>query len=106
MKVLVIATLRDAAAIDRIAQHIWSQAATVWSAYKSNHLREMYYWANGNQPGGAVLVYETDTVDTARALAQSLPVVQAGLVDLDLYALDPYVNLEVLFAPVGEPTHA
>lgn len=103
MKVLIIARLRDEANAARIAPHIRAQAAAVWSTYKSNQLREMYYWAKENKPGGAVLVYETDTVEAASDLARSLPIAQAELVDFEVYVLEPYLNVEVLFAASGEP---
>ena len=100
MKVLVIAKLHDDATREYVAPHARSQAAAIWNAYKRNQFREMYYWPKGDQPGGAVLVYEADTVDAVQALIQSLPIAQAGLVDFDVYVLEPYANVEMLFASV------
>jgi hypothetical protein len=100
----VIAKLHDTATRERSAPHARSQAAAIWNAYKRNQLREMYYWPKGDQSGGAVLVYEADTVDDVQALIQTLPMAQAGLVDFDVYVLEPYANLEVLFASQNTST--
>jgi hypothetical protein len=101
MKVLVIATLRNDASADRLAPYRGDQAAAVWLAYRNNELREMYSWFKGEQVGGAVFIYETTSAAAAQTLAQALPIVQADLVDLAVYVLEPYTNLQALFAPIG-----
>ena len=48
--------------------------------------------------GSVVLVLEAASVDAARARLATLPMVTAGQIDFDFYALGPYTQLSTLFA--------
>jgi hypothetical protein len=57
----------------------------LWRLYASGRVREMYF------PGGpgAVLLLETESIDTAQTLLAELPLVTNRIVDFELIELRP-----------------
>jgi hypothetical protein len=68
----------------------------VWALVKSSVIRRM--WSRSDQPG-AVLLLEVAGSSEARDVMASLPMARAGLVEIQLLELAPFVALENLFAP-------
>lgn len=94
MKVLALG--RDVVAGDdpRFAELRPAEARAVWDLQQGDVLREAHFRAD--RPD-AVLVLEVPDVVAARATIDRLPLVAAGLIDLDLIPLRPYPGFAVLF---------
>ena len=73
-----------------------SEAARAWELYQAGLIRELYFCADRSI---AVLVLECASVEDAQAALSSLPLVQHGLIDFDLYPLVAYPGFARLFAP-------
>lgn len=72
-----------------------SEARRVWDLVQQGVIREAYFQATQHL---AVLVLECDDLNAARATIQSLPLVQAGLIDFNLLPLVPYDGFARLFS--------
>lgn len=81
--------------------HLKAEAARVWALYQAEVLREIYFRADQHT---AVLVLECSDEATARAVLDSLPLVQAGLIAFDLIPLTPYTGLSRLFGTSAPST--
>jgi len=86
MKVIVIATRRDAPD-EEFAPHLAPEAKMALGFFADDILREIYSRKDGR---GAILVMETKDEDEARKILSELPLVKAGLLDLDFYPVGPY----------------
>lgn len=75
-----------------------AEAQRLWELQQEDLLREAYFREDRNE---AVLVLECASVDEARALLETLPLVQAGLIAFELIPLRPYPGLARLFVPGG-----
>ena len=72
-----------------------AEAARVWDLCQANVLREIYFRADRPQ---AVLVLECETISEAEAALQTLPLVQAGLIEFEIIPLAPYPGFSRLFS--------
>jgi len=73
-----------------------AESQKVWEYYSTGKVRLMYYFANRK---GAVMMLNADSHDEAIALANSFPMAEAGLVEMEVIELAPYTGLERLFNP-------
>jgi muconolactone delta-isomerase len=73
-----------------------AEARRVWELTQQGKLRETYFRADRDE---AVLILECDSLDEARAVLDSLPLVQAGLITFDCIPLKPYPGFARLFTP-------
>jgi len=71
------------------------EARSVWSYHRSGKIREVYFRADRR---AAVLILECVSVDEAKALLSSLPLVRAGSIEFELIPLTAYSGFERLFA--------
>jgi hypothetical protein len=69
------------------------ELATLWELYTEGVVREMY------SPGGlgAVLVLEVGTLDDARERLSRLPLIERGLMSLEVLELAPFRAMQMLF---------
>lgn len=72
-----------------------AEARRVWELYQAGTLREIYFCSD---PPRAVLMLEGADAAAARATLNTLPLVQAGLIDFEILPLVPYSGLARLFA--------
>ena len=98
MKILAIDKILPGASEEKIYPHIKEEAAKAWELYNNGVFREMYFRTDR---GGAVLILECPDVEEARKVLDSLPLVQAGLVDFEIIPLGPFMPLGSLFAKQG-----
>jgi len=74
--------------------HLKAEAQKVWELLQQNFIREIYFRADRTN---AVLMVESDSVETAARVLQTLPLVQANLIEFEMIPLKPYPGLERLF---------
>jgi hypothetical protein len=94
MKILALEKEIPNTTPEKFAPHLKAEAARVWELYKSGLIREMYFRQDHRE---AVLVLECADAEAARSLLDSLPLVQAGLIDFEVITLTPYPGFERLF---------
>ena len=96
MKIFVLAKRRGEVPVESIRPHIKAEVEAVWRLYAQGIVREFY--ARADQGGPAVLTVESDSVEAAQQALAALPLVEQGLLDLELIPLAPFSGLEQLFA--------
>ncbi len=74
--------------------YLRSEAASAWALDQAGVVRELYFRADQHT---AVLVLECGDIDEARQTLDSLPLVQAGLIEFELIPLVPYDGFARLF---------
>ncbi len=95
MKILVVPKLRPGASVEELQPHVKAEIQAVWDLYTQGICREFY--TRADQPGGAILMVESPTVEAAKAALATLPLVERRLLDLDLIPLAPFTHLTRLF---------
>jgi muconolactone delta-isomerase len=70
------------------------EAARAWELQQSGVLRELYFRADRE---AAVLVLECASVEEARSVLSTLPLVKNGLIDFDIIPLKAYPGFARLF---------
>ena len=95
MKILALEQEAPGHTSDDFAPHLKAEAERVWTLHQEGVIRELYFRADRSE---AVLVLECANLDGARAALDSLPLVQAGLIDFELIPLRPYPGFARLFA--------
>lgn len=96
MKILALEKEMPAAQPADFAPHLQAEARRVWELTQQGKLRETYFRTDRDE---AVLILECDSLDEARAVLDSLPLVQAGLITFDCIPLKPYPGFARLFTP-------
>jgi hypothetical protein len=86
MKVIVIATRADRPA-EEFAPILGPESKKALSLMAEDFVREIY---SRNDGKGAVLVCEAANEEEAKKRLSELPLVQAGLLDLEFYPVGPY----------------
>jgi len=95
MKILALEQELPGVTAEQFQPLLEAEAARVWELYESGVLREIHFRADQRS---AVLVLECATLEEARETLNTLPLVQAGLIEFDLIPLAPYTGFERLFA--------
>ena len=72
-----------------------AEAQRIWDIQQSGVLREIYF---NSERHTAVLVLECSSIEEARQLLSSLPLVAAGLIEFEMIPLAPYDGFARLFA--------
>jgi muconolactone delta-isomerase len=70
------------------------EARRAWELYRSGIFREIYFVQDRPL---AIIIMEADTVDDAKKVLASLPLVEAGYIDFDVIPLAPYPGFARLF---------
>ncbi len=94
MKILALEVETTAAQPELMQANLRREAQKVWDLYKRGIIREAYFRKEEHL---AVLILECQDLAEARAVIQSLPLVEAGLIDFNLVPLIPYDGYERLF---------
>ena len=95
MKILVLPRRRAGVPLEAFQPHVTAEIQAVWDLYAQGICREFY--ARADQAGPAVLTLECASIEVAQAALASLPMVELGLLDLDLVPLAPFTHLSQLF---------
>ena len=95
MKVIAISSNVPGVLNEQFLPHLKTEAFRVWEMMQANLLREIYFRADESS---AVLIFECASVEEARALLDSLPLVKENLITFELIPLAPYPGLARLFA--------
>jgi len=95
MKILVLPRRRAGAPVEAFQPHVAAEIQAVWDLYAQGICREFY--ARADQPGPAVLTLECASIEAAQAALATLPMVELGLLELDLVPLAPFTHLNQLF---------
>lgn len=94
MKILALEKDMPGIAPEQFRPHLKAEAARVWELYQADVLREIYFRQDRHS---AVLVLECESVEDARRILVTLPLVQQGLIDFEIIPLAPYPGYERLF---------
>jgi hypothetical protein len=95
MKIFVLAKRREEVSVEQMRPHFKAEIEAVWDLYARGIVREFY--ARADQGGPAVLTVECETVEAAKRALAMLPLVELGMIELDLIPLAPFTNLTQLF---------
>jgi hypothetical protein len=93
MQILAISKLKEGTTPDSIGSHGADEIKHTLEAYLDGKIRS--FWFQVNRPG-VVFILETADEDEARRLMGELPLVVAGLMDVDLIPLQPLKPLGTL----------
>ena len=101
MKIMALLTM--AAGADRTAfgPLLVPEEQALWAAYREGILREWYFQP---EPLAVTLIYEAANVTAVEHQIDALPMVQAGLLDLRIVTLGPWLPLEVMFDASLKPS--
>ena len=94
MKILALEKEIPGKMAEQFAPLLKAEAARVWELYKNGQIRETYFRQDDHS---AVLVLECADGEEAVRLLDTLPLVQAGLIDFEIIPLMPYPGFERLF---------
>ncbi len=86
MKVIVVATRADKPA-EEFAPHMEAESKMALQMFAADFIREIY---SRNDGMGAVLVIEAASEDEVNSRLGELPLVKAGLLTAEVYAVGPY----------------
>ena len=101
MKIIAYDRFRPGVTLDALKPFLREEVSNVWRLWKAGIVRENY--ARADQPG-VVIMFECDTVETARRYVADFPLSKAGLLEWDFIALDAPLPLEFLFDPQVDVT--
>ena len=95
MKILALERELPGASAETFQPLLKDESRHVWELQQSGKLGEIYFHAEQHS---AVLVLECTSVEEARQILFSLPLVAAGLIAFEIIPLAPYDGFERLFA--------
>jgi hypothetical protein len=97
---IAILRLRPDASEEAQAKLRRAEVEMVWNLTVSGALRSIHLFSGDGR--GAVLQLETVDRAAADAAMRDLPMVAAGLLEVELLSLAPFTGLEALFAVTAE----
>ena len=103
MKILVLAQRNTEVSVDQMRPHFKAEVEGVWNLYTQGVIREFY--TRADQGGPAILMIESETVETAKQALQGLPMVENKMLKLEMIPLAPFNNLTHLFEGTAEAGH-
>jgi hypothetical protein len=95
MKVLALLSLVPDAPLGTVRAELADELRGSWALYASGALREVYATED---PKRVVFVMEAEDAAAARRQLAPLPLVAAGMFNVDCLELRPFVNWSMLFA--------
>ena len=94
MKILALEKeLKNARPTD-FKRYAKKEAEALWDLYKKGIVREFYFIKSENR---AVLILETNSIQSAKRSLKQLPFVKNKLIEFELIPLKPYPGFERLF---------
>ena len=94
MKILALEKELPGATAEAFQPLLKDEARRVWELQQSGALREIYFSADQHT---AILMLECPSVEEARRVLSSLPLVTAGLIEFEIIPLAPYDGFARLF---------
>ena len=98
MKILALETGVPGVTEERFTPHLAAEATRAWELHQSGVIRELYFRADRDE---AVLVLECLSLEEARGMLATLPLVREGLIGFDLVQLRAYAGFARLFGRAG-----
>jgi hypothetical protein len=95
MKVLALLSLVPEAQLGTVRAELANELRGSWALYASGSLREVYATED---PKRVVFVMEAEDAAAARRQLAPLPLVAAGMFNVECLELRPFVNWSMLFA--------
>ena len=97
MKILCLDRPLPGATFEKYQPHLLNEIRHTWQEYKKDFVREIYF--RQDRPGVAIIVESPSVAEVQKAFAE-LPLVKAGLIEMETIPLGPFANWEFLFAPL------
>ncbi|AFY75057.1 hypothetical protein Syn7502_03173 [Synechococcus sp. PCC 7502] len=94
MQILVIARVKLGIPIEQVLPLITPESVQVWEFYASEQVRQVYYIADMS---GAVMLWESESVESVTQELQKLPMVKAGILTCEILPLKSYTGYASLF---------
>ncbi len=95
MKILAILDVVAGADMRRVRDSLEEELRGSWDLYRTGILREAYSTA---APTRVVFILEVDDAQEAQRHFARMPLITAGLMQLELVELRPFTNWSMLFA--------
>jgi muconolactone delta-isomerase len=96
MKILAMDHLLPGVTMEQVMSQMKAEAAQAWELMKAGVIRENYLRGDGK---GAVAILECSSVDEAKAIMNTFPLVKAGLIEFEFIPLELFTPLQTLFDP-------
>ena len=96
MQFLAILKVKPETTREQIGPLMKPEAAHVWEMMTSDALRSIHYIKG---PSGAVLLFEAGDEQEVRKHVDHLPMVEHGLLSVEILPLTPFAGFTALFAP-------
>jgi hypothetical protein len=94
MKILALEKEIPSVTAEQFHPYLKAEAEQVWKLYKSGVIREIYFKEGKND---AVLILECESLQFAREVLETLPLVNQKLIEFEVIPLIPYPGFERLF---------
>jgi hypothetical protein len=94
VKVLVILTLVPQTPLETIRKELADELKGSWALYADDVLREAYAT---DDPKRVVFMVEAADADAAKRILAPLPMISAGMFEMEFVELRPFVNWSMLF---------
>ncbi len=98
MQFLAVLKVKPDVPREKIGPLMKPEALKVWEMLSSNVVRSVHYIEGGEGPLGAVLMLEVGDRDEAESQLGRLPMVEHGLLSVEVLPLSPFTGLATLFA--------
>ena len=97
MQFLAVLKVKPDAPRGELGPLLKPEAQKVWEMLSSNVVRSAHYIDGGEGPVGAVLLLEVGAREEAEAHVNRLPMVEHGLLSVEILQLGPFTGLATLF---------
>lgn len=95
MKILAMENEIPGVKPEQFSQHLKNEAKKLWDLYQAGVIRELFFRKDRSE---AILLMECVSIEEARLVLDSLPLVHEGIISFDVIALIPYPGFSRLFA--------
>lgn len=99
MKFLVLDHPKPGATLEKYQPYLLDEVRHTWASYKSGLVREIYF--RQDRPGVAIIAEAASLEEAKKAFAE-LPLVKAGLIEMEPIPIGPFLNWELLFSPANK----
>jgi hypothetical protein len=96
MECIAIYRTRPETPFEQVAAMVPDESRHNFELYAKGIFRRSWWFADGS---GAIAIMEVADLDEAKREAGNFPMVHAGLLDLEVIALQPYLGTGTLFTP-------
>ena len=95
MKIFAISKEQPEVTREALQPYFVAEAKAAWDLYVGGAVRELY--SRTDRPG-VVIVLEAESVEDARQVLSTLPMMQAGLTDFEYLPVGAFNSFALLFA--------